>query len=325
MLRLEDANEAFEQAYQLKPHSYCWQAGVVKFYLGDYERAAEWFVRNANYYEMKFGQVASEERIWRDACELKLLHSVVSKSKRHLGLDPPMIAMDERDEETGPKETRKVIRIAGELFAASVDRDLSAMALARAKLRSICGEYDADSKDQGKKLLDLKMWRLSAWFYLGLHYDVTGDEEGAKDCMKMALRQCIGGNGNDIIQALPMLHMARRDWFDDDTFDEDVGFNPHDDYDDDKEEDDFDWNGVGDIQGQDTKSMQKAKADKKTESNYGANAIQSIKESVQGMKISELQVYLRQHGKKSSGSKSMLRDRLVQCMIEDAGLSDESN
>jgi hypothetical protein len=290
MLRLEEADKAFEAVFEMKPNAYCWQAGIVKFYLGDYRSAAECFARNARYYESKFDQVASEERIWRDACELKLLGE--ARGKRKENIDPPVAALEPRDE-TAPNETRKVIRIAGDLFAASVDNDLSAMMLARAKLRSVCGEYDDDANQKTKK--DLKMWRLSAWFYLGLHYDVTGDMLESKDCMKMALRQCIGGNGNDIIQTLPMLHMARRDWFDDDDFDEDLGA--------DDDDDDFDWDG----------------------SVSDSKAIQSIEDSVQGMKISELQSSLRLRGKKSNGSKSVLRDRLVRCLLEDAGLeTDES-
>ena len=99
----------------------------------------------------------------------------------------------------GPRETRKVIRIARDLFSSSIDHDLSNEALARAKLRSICGEYDntnsnssssSTSSSSSPFRADKKMWRLNSWYYLGLHYDVLDDDVASRDCMKMALRQC---------------------------------------------------------------------------------------------------------------------------------------
>lgn len=284
MLRLDEANKAFDSVFRMKPDAYCWQAGIAKFYIGDYYKAAECFARNAHYYEKRFEQVASEERIWRDACELKLLSE--AKSKRQNTLDSPIAQISTLDID-GPNESRKVIKIAGDLFRASVDNDLSAMTLARAKLRSICGEYDGNLSI---KKIDLKMWRLSSWFYLALHYDVMGDSSSSKDCMKMAMRQCIVGNGNDIIQTLPMLHMAQRDWFDDDDFVEDVGL--------DEDEADFDL-GI----------------------TSNADAIQSIEDSVKDMKLSQLQNSLKLRGQKSSGSKSVVRERLIRYLVEDAGLN----
>lgn len=298
MLQLEEADEAFNIVYQMKPHAYCWQAGVVKFYLKDYYGAAEIFAKNAMYYETKFGEMASEERIWRDACELKLLCEMYKQKVKYKGrdLDPPAFRIPDTDG-VRPKETRKVLRIASDLFSSTVENDLSTTVLARAKLRSICGEYDgvdgtqneSDRKIQRNKI-DRKMWRLNAWYYLGLHYDVTGDTEESKNCMKMAIRQCIGGNGSDIIHTLPMLHMSRRDWFDDDSFEEDDGF------DFDAVDDPFDQLPQG-----------------------TSNAVESIKESVNTMRLSALQKSLKLRGLKTSGSKSILKSRLQRCLLEDAG------
>lgn len=298
MLQLEEADEAFNLVYQMKPNAYCWQAGVVKFYLKDYYGAAEIFAKSATYYETKFGDMASEERIWRDACELKLLSELYKQKVKNKGrdLDPPIARVSESDGLI-PKETRKVLRIAADLFSSSVENDLSTTVLARAKLRSICGEYDgADGKGNEserkiqRKKIDRKMWRLNAWYYLGLHYDCTGDTESSKNCMKMALRQCIGGNGSDIIHTLPMLHMSRRDWFDDDIFEEDDGF-------------DFDSEEVSSDQLPQGSS----------------NAVESIKESVKTMRLSALQESLKKRGLKTSGSKSALKSRLQRCLLEDAG------
>ena len=76
-LRLEEANKSFDRVFELKPEAYLWQAGIVKFYLGDTVGAADIFARNAVHFEKKFGPMnmgpASEERIWRDAAELKYL------------------------------------------------------------------------------------------------------------------------------------------------------------------------------------------------------------------------------------------------------------
>ena len=290
MFRLEEADKAFDAVYELKPNAYCWQAGIVKFYLGDYINAADCFARNAHYFESKFGQVASEERIWRGACELKMISEMRKKNDK---LDPPPSQIEEKDV-MSMKETRKVIRIAEELFTASTENDLSTVTLTRAKLRSICGEYDGSSKEISNVNAknDKKMWRLNSWYYLGLHYDVMGDATSSKDCMKMALRQCVSGNGNDIIQTLPMLHMARRDWFDDDEFEEDDGYDP--------DEDGDDWNVF-------------------VSSDGNAIRSQSIKESVGKMKLSELQDSLKRRGIKSSGSKSALKERLIQCLLQDGG------
>lgn len=296
LLRLEEADEAFNALYQIKPNAYCWQSGIVKFYLEDYRAAAELFAQNANNYESKFDQIASEERIWRDACELKMMS--LSK-KKHRTVKPPLPQIKEKDV-LGPKETRKVVRISEELYRASVENDLSAMTLARAKLRSICGEYDGESKKDGnkKKPIDQKMWRLNSWYYLGLHYDVLGDNAASKDCMKMALRQCVSGNGIDIIQILPMLHMAQRDWFDDDEFEEDDRVED--------EEDDSDpvWNEY----------LQTANVAS------SSNATKAIEDTVDNMKLADLQNELKRRGLKSSGSKSALRDRMKRILLEEAGL-----
>ncbi len=245
-LQLENAKEAFDEVYKIKPYAYCWQKGVVEFYLGYYYDAAECFAHNANLYESKFGIVASEERIWRDACQLKIENSVLKQKQklreqrrrrknrrkkrngdndyndtdvsrengRENDVETPVVAQINNKNENsilGPRETRKVIRIARDLFSSSVDHDLSNEALARAKLRSICGEYDNTDTNTNTNLssssssrsrsttfrADKKMWRLNSWYYLGLHYDVLDDDVASRDCMKMALRQCASAGHAD--------------------------------------------------------------------------------------------------------------------------------
>lgn len=322
MLQLEEAEKSFATLFSIKPDAYCWQAGVVKFYLGDYYGAAEIFKCSAEYYERKFGQVASEERIWRNACELKLMQNLAlmkgkKKAKRD-GLDPPIASIqgvDEDDSGLGllaPKETRKVVRIASEMFSSSLENDTSRVALSRAKLRSICGEYDGTSNVS--RQIDMKMWRVSSWYYLGLHYDCVGDIASSKDCMKMALRQCIGGgnsNGSDLMQTLPMLHMSRREWFDDDDFEEDDGSTSS------FLEGEFDDNDSGTIASSIGTSSDFSDPLGNDPSESSA-AEETIKKSLDTMRLSELQESLRKHGLKTTGSKTKLKERLLRCLLEDA-------
>ena len=56
----------------------------MKFYLGDLHNAADVFARNAETFETKFGGPASEERIWRDACELKYLNMMSKQERKKL-------------------------------------------------------------------------------------------------------------------------------------------------------------------------------------------------------------------------------------------------
>ena len=224
MLRLEEAAEAFDRVFELKPNAYLWQAGIVKFYLGELEEAADIFARSAAIYECKFGDPASEERTWRYACELKLLSSMSKKKRKEVmeagGLGNKLTHLPDHDNlsEFLKSDTRKVARTAREMFEATVAEDDLSVILNRAKLRSIGGAFE------DKPVMDRKMWKLNSWYFLGLHYDVLGNEDESKKCMKMALRLCpSAGNGNDIIHTLPLLHMSRRDWFNDDEFEESLG------------------------------------------------------------------------------------------------------
>ena len=93
-------------------------------------------------------------------------------------------------------ESRKVFRIAKDMFQATVNNDQIGVVLGQAKLRAICG----------------------SWYYLGLHYNALGDVDESKECMKMALQLCPNRKTDDIIHSLPILHMTVRHWFDDEEF-----------------------------------------------------------------------------------------------------------
>ena len=227
---LEEAKLAFDRVFAVKPSAYLWQAGLVMFYLGDVFKAAECFAKNALLYEKKFGEPASEERIWRDASELHLRKSLTKKKWKtqkgknkkksddvsigvgdaeSLSAIPDAIAPEIPPGEGLRRETRKVVRIARDLFSASVQYDHSKVILSRAKLRCITA----------KPGLDRLRWKPRAWFFLGLHYDSIGRTAKAIECMKEAVLLSGGGGSidiDDIVNRLPLLHMSERNWFNDD-------------------------------------------------------------------------------------------------------------
>ena len=87
--------------------------------------------------------------------------------------------------------------------------------------------------------------------------------------------------------------MARRDWFDDDHFEEDVS------------EDHLGGNVDLDNETND-------------EANSDFNAtMKTIYDSVDGMRVVDLRQALKERKLKSSGSKSVLKDRLLQALRED--------
>ena len=304
MFQLQDASDCFDQVFELRPMAYLWQAGIPKYYLGDYVGGATIMTKSAQLAETKFGLPASEERIWRDACQIKYNRLMKSSfnndyndnndTSASLSLFPPLPSMIVPSEEA--PETRKAIRIAKELFSATIQEDPVALVLARAKLRAIC------STPASK---DWKLWKLSSWFYLGLHYDAIGDDEQSKACMKMALRTCPNANGNDIIHALPMLHMSVRDWFDDDAFDEDGG-----------DDDDDDDDGGRST----TASSKTASASASASATTDQVVMASIRQSVSEMKVSQLQDALKLRGLKHHGIKDDLQRKLALSLCDDLGL-----
>ena len=305
--------------------------------------------------ETKFaamGIPASEERIWRDACQLRALSSSRVRTKgvrKGRGSDglyaqmyddivattaPRLDAMDDEDGdngETSSRETRKVIRIVRDLFRGSIENDPSAVALNRAKLRSITGEYGS------APTADRKKWKLSSWFYLGLHYDAVGEVDEARSCMKMALRQGqSSGNGEDIIHVLPFLHMSVRDWFDDEEFS----------LDDDAEDDDDDggdwssltrtgtasiwekeepttysWSAIDDASLSSEGGSENAETNKQQPKDDGARSVVkiAIESSLEKVRLVDLQESLRKRGLKTTGSKAELQKRLLDALLEDAG------
>lgn len=239
-LRLDLANKCFDKVFEVRPNAYLWQAGIVKFYLNDIKGAADIFARSASHFETKFGPMgmgpASEERIWRNAVELKYVYSLRKNARKQFLLDKqegkatPIAQISDNDESGDDEmgsETRMVHRLARELFDASVDQKIPVEVVARAKLLSFAGndgkqQLTPTSSSGSGVSKDIKKRKLNACYFLALHYDVTGDKEESKKWIKVAFKLCTNAAGKsaDIMDTLPLLHMTVRDWFDDDPYDD---------------------------------------------------------------------------------------------------------
>jgi len=289
----ESATTAFDRVFELNPHAYLWQAGIPFFYQGDYKRASEIFARSILIFESRFGELASEERIWRDACELMYLGTLDEPTRESTRenlshhIEPcPLI-----DENSDPlsEETRLVVRVAKDFFAATTAQKPVDVAVGRAKLRSLGGP------EMGS-LRDVKMFKLMSWYYLGLHYDCIGQPEKGKRCMKVATRFCPDNKKkNDLFFQLPFIHMTKRKWIDDND-------NDDDDDDADPKEDPIITDHVKNILSR--------------VSDYGKTAnpilIASLQDSISGLSMTDIQAALREHGLEDSyGTKEQLADNLV--------------
>ena len=321
-LRLDLADQYFDKVFELRPEAYLWQAGIVKFYLGDIEGASQIFAKSALHFETKFGPMgmgpASEERIWRSAAELKYISKLKKKERKQYKLDKengitPIAQMndDENDESTMGPETRKVHRLARELFDASIEEQKPSEVVARAKLLSFAeGETSSPVSTISQ---DIKKRKLNACYFLALHYDVTGEIEESKKWIKVAFKLCNmnAGKSSDIMDTLPLLHMTARDWFDDDP------------YDDEEEDELFGDEAESEKSSKSTLPTGGSKASGKVEhmsDAYSDPVLEaSIMEDVSKMKFDEIRDALRIRGISVTGSKETLKERLFISLMDDAG------
>jgi hypothetical protein len=288
--------------------------------LNELEEAADIFARNAATYESKFGLPATEERIWRHACELKLTSSLDRKERKRVqdstpgGVAAMLTPIVDRDytAELLRSESRMVLRTARTLFNATVENDYATVILSRAKLRSMAGTLDISSK---RPVMDRKMWKIQSWFYLGLHYDALGETEESKKCMKMALRlRPSSGKADDIVHTLPMLHMSQREWFDDDDdFDSDLFIN--------HSNNSTAWkSGVGRDVPKTASNQASRSVSVTTAGQVDPVFVESMQAGIAKLRLAELQDALRLRGIPAVGSKDELRKKLFESMLGDTGL-----
>lgn len=294
LLNIEDAQEAFARVEELKPNAYLYHHGIVLFYLGRARDAARVFARNAASFESRFrGEPATEERLWRDACEI-----AARRSASVGGVLPPALAVapaPDDDDDDGPREERRrPLRLARDLFARETEGDACGALLAVARLRALCGA--------GIRARDVKLWRFHSWYFLGLYHDVKGRVDESKACMKMSLRQNVGSmNGDDITKCLPVLHMSRRDWYDDDDF-----------------EYEGEGEGEGENEGDTSTSNNNDDTDDRVRILVEWNPERLLRAGVNDMKVADLQDSLERRGLKTTGSKADLRERMFDFVMNEA-------
>lgn len=350
--QLIESDQYFNQVFILKPNAYVWQAGIVKFYLNHIYDAAIIFSKCANIYESKFGEPATEERIWRHACALKLYHQMSRQEKKDLlinhinknqqlgkhknnklfigtaidDLVPPIPISEYTTLDVLLRaERRKVMRITRDLYSSSIDNNHGLTILSRAKLRSMGSTTGVDTS-RTKIVMDHKLWKLNSLFYLGLHYDCIGNMKESKQCLKNSLRLCPStGIGNDIIHTLPILHMTSRDWYDEEKVN------------DDEDDDNHDINQNDNIvvpnppsntlllennlsSDNNNNKRNSVTTDNNNSNNHHTILSQSIKSSIEELKLSELQDSMRARNLKIVGSKDELKDRLYHSLITDPDL-----
>eukprot|EP00957_Ditylum_brightwellii_P198033 15087737-Ditylum_brightwellii.AAC.1 len=126
----------------------------------------------------------------------------------------------------------------------------------------------------------------------------------------MALHQCFSvGNGSDIIHTLPVIHMLRRDWYDDEGFVEYL------------EEQHNYLRGVVTLNNG-PKGNNLAVSSSLPTATGGINPIimKSLQDSVDKIKVTELQEALKKKGLKTSGSKSLLQEQLIYSLLDNEHL-----
>lgn len=176
---LERAVSSFDEAQELSGGDrYLWQRGVALFYLDRYVEAAHDLETNAAYYEHRFEEPATEERILALAAR-RLAGEKASASDSAL------------------KEVRPVLRVINHLFQGLASpNDLA--------------NFVTEGPDPLRRLL-------FSHFYCGLYFEAfAADTDRAAAHMLLAQRRANAEpshkQSSDLILTLPELHLRSRGW-----------------------------------------------------------------------------------------------------------------
>lgn len=176
---LEQAVSSFDEAQQLSGGDrYLWQRGVALFYLDRYIEAADDLETNAAYYEHRFEEAATEERI-------------LALTARRLAGENASASDSEL------KEVRPVLRVINHLFQGlAAPNDLA--------------DFVTEGPDPLRRLL-------FSHFYCGLYFEAfAADTDRAAAHMLLAQRRATAEpnhkQSSDLILTLPELHLRSRGW-----------------------------------------------------------------------------------------------------------------
>ncbi|KAJ1458352.1 hypothetical protein M885DRAFT_513491 [Pelagophyceae sp. CCMP2097] len=184
MGQFEDALVSFDAARALAgPAAYLWQRGIALFYLGRYGEAAADFDGNADIFEEKFEQLASEERVLA-AC-----------ARRKAGDETALVLNPELE------ETRPVLSVVNAVFSGSAAMtDVG---------RLVINANEEDRKPGMRR-------RLHGHFYAALYFEsVCGDDSRARAHMVLANERALAEQAkweSDVTLVLPSLHLKARGW-----------------------------------------------------------------------------------------------------------------
>ena len=161
--QLDSSLECYTQALRAKPQSYLPQRGVVLYMLDELEEAQQQFSADISLFESKFGELATEERLWQTACTGAMLGLEPAQESLQSSLD-----LIESDGHVEP-ERRSVFRKIRDVYAKREEP------VAHTQVWEAEGERDLLGR------------RFYSAFFLALLADVQRDRTAAQKYLSTAL------------------------------------------------------------------------------------------------------------------------------------------
>lgn len=237
--QLEEALACFDVAQDLSQHTrYEWHRGLALFYLGRDADAAADLVANAQRFEERFEEPATEERIFAAAAARRATAAATAETKARR---PPIVV------ESPLRETRPVLRAARDLFFAGAG-EAPTMAWTAKELQAACRarglkvsgkkadlvvrlaegapttEPGLDEEAARTKAFDALRGlctdrngdplrrKLFAHFYAGLYHEAENDRDRAAAHLAIAAQRAETDPTGDLTAVLPKIHADARGW-----------------------------------------------------------------------------------------------------------------